>query len=68
MMDDVSSKTCFVSIKKYKKNELQKQCVVHQSDKMITVIIKKMRLIVMMMLVRWVTTVIIIIRIKPYSI
>ena len=68
MMDDVSYKTCFVFIKKYKKNELQKQCVVHQSDKMITVMIKKMRLIVMMMLMRWVTTVIIIIRIKPYSI
>ena len=58
----------FVFIKKYKKNELQKQCVVHQSDKMITVMIKKMRLIVMMMLMRWVTTVIIIRRIKPYSI
>ena len=32
MMDDVSSETCFVFIKKYKKNDLQEHCVVHQSD------------------------------------
>ena len=32
-MDDVSSETCFVFIKKYRKNELQKHRVVHQSDK-----------------------------------
>ena len=31
MMDDVSSETCFVFIKKYKKNDLQEHCVVHQS-------------------------------------
>ena len=31
-MDDVSSETCFVFIKKYKKNDLQDHCVVHQSD------------------------------------
>ena len=34
-MDDVSSETCFVFIKKYRKNELQKHRVVHQSDKYI---------------------------------
>ena len=34
-MDDVSSETCFVFIKKYSKNELQKHRVVHQSDKYI---------------------------------
>ena len=31
-MDDVSSETYFVSIKKFKKNELQKHLVVHQSE------------------------------------
>ena len=67
-MEDVSSKTCFVFIKKYKENELQKHCLVHQSDKIITIVIKKMRLIVMMMLIMWVTTVIMMMIIKPYSI
>ena len=66
-MEDVSSETCFFFIKKYKKNELQKHCLVHQSDKIITMI-KKMRLIVMMMLIMWVTTVIMMMIIKPYSI
>ena len=36
-MDDVSSETCFVFIKKYRKNELQKHRVVHQSDKYVYV-------------------------------
>ena len=31
-MDDVPSETCFVFIKKYRKNELQKHRVAHQSD------------------------------------
>ena len=31
-MDDVSSEKRFVSIKKFKKNELQKHLVVHQSE------------------------------------
>ena len=38
-MDDVSSETCFVFIKKYRKNELQKHRVVHQSDKYIYIYI-----------------------------
>ena len=32
LMDDVSSETYFVSIKKFKRNELQKHLVVHQSE------------------------------------
>ena len=32
LMDDVPSKTCFVFIKKYRKNELQKHRVAHQGD------------------------------------
>ena len=31
-MDDVPSETCFVFIKKYRKNELQKHRVAHQGD------------------------------------
>ena len=38
-MDDVSSETCFDFIKKYRKNELQKHRVVHQSDKYIYIYI-----------------------------